>query len=46
MSDESFRLARSPNEPVVALVMILTDQMWKKLPSDHPAVYCEPALDG
>jgi hypothetical protein len=30
---------------VVALVMILVDRMWKKLPPDHPAVYCEPALD-
>ena len=27
----------------VALVMILTDRMWKKLPSDHPAVYQSPA---
>jgi membrane protease YdiL (CAAX protease family) len=27
---------------VAALVMILTDRMWKKLPSDHPAVYQEP----
>ena len=24
---------------VVALVIILADRMWKKLPSDHPAVY-------
>jgi membrane protease YdiL (CAAX protease family) len=24
---------------VAALVMILVDRMWKKLPSDHPAVY-------
>ena len=31
---------------VAALVMILADRMWKKLPSDHPAVYREPALDG
>jgi membrane protease YdiL (CAAX protease family) len=30
---------------VTVLVMILTDQMWKKLPSDHPAVYQMPALD-
>jgi membrane protease YdiL (CAAX protease family) len=30
---------------VVALVIILVDQMWKRLPSDHPAVYREPALD-
>ena len=31
---------------VAALVMILADRMWKKLPSDHPAVYQEPKLDG
>ena len=31
---------------LVALVMILVDRMWKKLLSDHPAVYREPALDG
>jgi membrane protease YdiL (CAAX protease family) len=31
---------------VAALVMILVDRMWKKLPSDHPAVYRDPALDG
>ena len=30
---------------VVALVIILADRMWKKLPSDHPAVYREPAMD-
>lgn len=24
---------------VAALVMILVDRMWKKLPPDHPAVY-------
>jgi len=29
---------------VVALVIILVDRMWKKLPSDHPAVYREPEL--
>jgi len=28
---------------VVALVMIVVDRMWKKLPSDHPAVYRELA---
>jgi len=28
-----------------ALVMILVDRMWKKLPSGHPAVYRESALD-
>ena len=27
---------------VVALVMILVDRMWKKLPADHPAVYRSP----
>ncbi len=27
---------------VAALIMILVDQMWKKLPSSHPAVYREP----
>jgi uncharacterized protein len=27
---------------VTALVMILADRMWKKLPSDHPAVYPSP----
>jgi membrane protease YdiL (CAAX protease family) len=26
----------------VALVLIVVDRMWKKLPSDHPAVYREP----
>lgn len=30
---------------VAALVLILVDRMWKKLPSDHPAVYQMPALD-
>jgi membrane protease YdiL (CAAX protease family) len=30
---------------VAALVMILADRMWKKLPSDHPAVYPEPVLE-
>jgi membrane protease YdiL (CAAX protease family) len=29
---------------VAALVMILVDQMWKKLPTDHPAVYREPGM--
>jgi len=28
-----------------ALVMILVDRMWKKLPSDHPAVFREQVLD-
>jgi membrane protease YdiL (CAAX protease family) len=27
-----------------ASVMILVDRMWKKLPSDHPAVYRSPEL--
>ena len=31
---------------VAALVLILIDRMWKKLPSDHPVVYHEPALSG
>lgn len=41
-----------PNPPVttglfvaLAIFAILYDKMWKKLPSDHPAVYQEPALD-
>jgi len=29
-----------------ALVMIVVDRMWKKLPSDHPAVYQDPVLEG
>lgn len=29
----------------VALVLIVVDRMWKKLPSDHPAVYCVQQLD-
>jgi uncharacterized protein len=28
-----------------ALVMILVDRMWKKLPSDHPAVYQVPGIE-
>ena len=31
---------------VAALVMIVVDRMWKKLPSDHPAVYQDPVLEG
>jgi membrane protease YdiL (CAAX protease family) len=31
---------------VAALVLILVDRMWKKLPSDHPAVYQAPTSDG
>jgi hypothetical protein len=30
---------------VAALVLILVDRMWKKLPSDHPAVYQTPGFD-
>jgi hypothetical protein len=29
---------------VAALVMILVDRMWKKLPPDHPAVFHAPTL--
>ena len=29
----------------VALVLIVVDRMWKKLPTDHPAVYCVQQLD-
>jgi uncharacterized protein len=31
---------------VTALAMVLVDRMWRKLPSDHPAVYQPPVLDG
>ena len=31
---------------VAALALILIDRMWKKLPSDHPAVYKTPAMEG
>jgi len=27
-------------------VLIVVDRMWKRLPSDHPAVYQTPALEG
>jgi membrane protease YdiL (CAAX protease family) len=30
---------------VAALVMILVDRMWKKLPPDHPAVYRSPEVE-
>jgi membrane protease YdiL (CAAX protease family) len=30
---------------IVAIILIIADRMWKKLPSDHPAVYREPALE-
>jgi len=29
---------------VAALALILVEQMWKKMPSDHPAVYQDPGL--
>ncbi len=29
---------------VAALVMVLVDRMWKKLPADHPAVYRSPEV--
>jgi len=29
----------------LAIVAFVSDRMWKKLPSDHPAVYLEPASD-
>ncbi len=31
---------------VAALVVVLLGRMWKKLPSDHPAVYQAPVLAG
>jgi membrane protease YdiL (CAAX protease family) len=31
---------------VAVLVLILVDRMWKKLPSDHPAIYQEPLQAG
>ena len=27
-----------PTSLVVVIIMILTDRMWKKLPTEHPAV--------
>jgi len=30
---------------VLAILAIVSDRMWKKLPSNHPAVYQEPALE-
>jgi hypothetical protein len=30
----------------VALLLIVVDRMWKKLPSDHPAVYQDPVPEG
>jgi membrane protease YdiL (CAAX protease family) len=29
---------------IATLVIILVDRMWKKLPTDHPAVYREPGM--
>jgi hypothetical protein len=29
----------------LAMVAIVSDRMWKKLPPDHPAVYQEPVLE-
>ena len=34
-----------PTLLVAALILILVDRMWKKLPPDHPAVYQEPAVN-
>jgi len=31
---------------VAALVLIVLDRMWRKLPSDHPAVHQEPLQEG
>jgi len=31
---------------IIALAMILADKMWKRLPSDHPAVFQTPELAG
>jgi uncharacterized protein len=31
---------------VAALLLVLVDRMWKKLPSDHPAVHQTPVLAG
>jgi membrane protease YdiL (CAAX protease family) len=33
-----------PTLLIAALVLVLVDRMWKKLPSDRPAVYQEPVL--
>jgi hypothetical protein len=30
---------------VAALLMILVDKMWKKLPADFPALYRQPGID-
>lgn len=43
-----FRDIRSlyPTLFIAALVLVLADRMWKKLPTDHPAVYWEPIMAG
>ena len=43
-----FRDIRSlyPTMFIAVLVLILVDRMWKNLPTDHPAVYRELALEG
>jgi len=30
----------------LAIVVIASDRMWRRLPADHPAVYGQPTLDG
>ncbi|MCU0519073.1 MAG: CPBP family intramembrane metalloprotease [Anaerolineae bacterium] len=30
---------------IVVVVMILADRMWRRLPRDHPTVYCESAVE-
>jgi hypothetical protein len=30
----------------LALIAIISDRMWNKLPPDHPAVYAKPARGG
>jgi hypothetical protein len=34
-----------PTLLIAALILILVDRMWKKLPTDHPAVYQYPRLE-
>ena len=42
-----FRDIRSlyPTLFIAVLVLILADRMWKKLPTDHPAVYQKTAMN-
>ena len=42
-----FRDIRSlyPTMLIAALILILIDRMWKKMPADHPAVYQYPRLE-